>query len=62
MIFLKKITRMLLRRRGKMSKREREEQRRSFAFGNVKLSNEEVTRDMIDAAAERLNKDDGSVG
>lgn len=32
----------------------REEQRRSFAFGNVATSNPHVTREMIDDAAERL--------
>jgi hypothetical protein len=28
---------------------DREAQRRSFAYGNAKLSNENVTRDMVDA-------------
>jgi hypothetical protein len=34
--------------------REREEQRRSFAYGNVALENAAVTRAMVDEAAERL--------
>lgn len=29
-----------------------EAQRRSFAFGNAKIENDRVTRDMIDRAAE----------
>jgi hypothetical protein len=33
---------------------EREEQRRSFAYGNAAMSNPRVTREMIDRAAERL--------
>lgn len=33
---------------------EKEEQRRSFAYGNLKLSNPNVTREDIDRAAEQL--------
>lgn len=33
-----------------------EEQRRSFAYGNVKLSNPLITREMIDKAAEDLDR------
>lgn len=36
-----------------MTPEEREEQRRSFAYGNVKLSNPEVTREMVDVVANR---------
>lgn len=32
----------------------REEQRRSFAYGNAKLSNELVTREMVDRAVEEM--------
>lgn len=31
-----------------------EEQRRDFAYGNVKLHNPNVTREMVDAAAEKM--------
>ena len=37
-----------------MSPAEREEQRRSFAHGNVALHNPEVTREVIDRAAESM--------
>jgi len=36
-----------------MTPEQREEQRRSFAYGNAKISNPSVTREMIDLAAER---------
>lgn len=36
-----------------MSAADKEEQRRSFAFGNANIENERVTRAMIDAAAEK---------
>jgi hypothetical protein len=36
---------------------EAEEQRRSFAYGNVALSNPNVTREMIDEQAEALTKE-----
>ena len=39
-----------------MSPEEREEQRRSFAYGNVKLSNPAVTREMVDQAADEWFK------
>jgi hypothetical protein len=32
----------------------REEQRRSFAYGNTHFENNRITRDMIDREAERL--------
>lgn len=37
-----------------MTPSEREEQQRDFAYGNVKLHNPNVTREMIDRAAEKL--------
>lgn len=43
-------------RKHPMTPEEREEQRRDFAYGNVKLHNENITREMIDRAAERLKK------
>lgn len=36
------------------SKAEREAQRRSFAFGNANIENPDVTREVVDAAAEAL--------
>jgi hypothetical protein len=34
--------------------REKEEQRRSFAYGNIAIENPRITREMIDKAAEEL--------
>jgi len=36
----------------RMTPDEREAQRRSFAFGNAKIENDRVTREMIDKAAD----------
>ncbi|WP_419808992.1 hypothetical protein [Sphingomonas sp.] len=36
-----------------MSAADKEEQRRSFAYGNAHIENERVTRAMIDAAADK---------
>ena len=42
-----------------MSREQKEEQRRSFAYGNAGLENDLVTRDMINQQAEKLkSKDD----
>ena len=35
---------------------EREEQRRSFAYGNANIENERVTRETVDQQAEELNE------
>ncbi len=35
---------------------EREAQRRSFAYGNTRIENPRVTREMVDEQAELLNK------
>ena len=40
----------------RMSEADREEQRRSFAYGNAHIENERVTRQMVDDAAERIRK------
>jgi hypothetical protein len=40
-----------------MTPAERESQRRSFAYGNAHLSNPNVTREMVDRAAEELEKE-----
>ena len=37
-----------------MTESEREAQRRSFVFGNVKIENDAVTRIMVDEVAEEL--------
>ncbi|HUZ32262.1 MAG TPA: hypothetical protein VMV19_09215 [Xanthobacteraceae bacterium] len=34
--------------------KDREEQRRSFAFGNTAFENSRITREMVDEQAERL--------
>ena len=39
------------------SKEQREEQRRSFAYGNTAIENDLITREMIDAEAERLDQE-----
>jgi hypothetical protein len=36
---------------------QREEQRRSFVFGNTHFENELITREMVDREAEKLAKD-----
>jgi hypothetical protein len=38
----------------KPSAEHREQQRRSFAFGNTALENELITREMVDQQAEKL--------
>ena len=43
-------------RGGSMTHEEREEQRRSFAYGNANLANEAVTREMVDDAADAEEK------
>jgi Fic family protein len=35
---------------------DKEEQRRSFAYGSAKIENEDITREMVDRAAERLRQ------
>lgn len=41
-----------------MTPEEREQQRRSFAYGNTKIENERITRATIDRAAEALEEED----
>ena len=43
----------------RMSVRESERQRRSFAYGNTKIENDRITREMIDEQAEALKRKDG---
>jgi hypothetical protein len=41
-------------RNTQMSPKERELQRRSFAYGNTKFENDLITRDIVDRAAKNL--------
>ena len=41
-------------RNREVSPEEREQQRRSFAYGNTKIENSLITREMIDEEPERL--------
>lgn len=41
----------------KATPEHREEQRRSFAYGNTAFENERITRDMIDREAEKLARE-----
>jgi Fic family protein len=38
------------------SEEEKEEQRRSFAYGNTKIENPRITREMVDQEAEALKE------
>ena len=50
--------RLLERAKGiRMSSGEREQQRRSFAYGNANIENEAVTREVIDEVAERMARE-----
>ncbi len=40
----------------RMTPEEQEAQRRSFAYGNAKISNPAVTREMVDRAAEEHDR------
>ena len=47
----------------KTTPEHREQQRRSFAYGNTAFENDRITREMIDQAAERLAREsDGKPG
>ena len=43
----------------RMSAPEQEEQRRSFAYGNTKIENDSITREMVDREAEALKLANG---
>lgn len=43
----------------RMSDAEKEEQRRSFAYGNAAFENPRITREMVDRQAEKLKAQDG---
>ncbi|TPK90305.1 hypothetical protein [Mesorhizobium sp. B2-4-17] len=38
------------------TKSDKEQQRRSFAYGNTKFENDRITREMVDKQAELLSK------
>lgn len=38
----------------RMDDAQQEEQRRSFAYGNTAIENSDITREMVDQAAERV--------
>jgi hypothetical protein len=40
----------------KLSPEQKEEQRRSFAYGNTNIENPRITRETVDQAAEELKK------
>lgn len=43
-------------RKIEMTADDRERQRRSFAYGNTKIENDLITRDMVDQCAETLKR------
>jgi hypothetical protein len=43
-----------------MSSAEREEQRRTFAYGNTHIENQYITREIVDEQAESLNLEKNS--
>ena len=44
-------------RKIEMSDEDREEQRRSFAFGNANIENPRVTRELVDKVADRMARE-----
>ncbi len=38
---------------------EKEQQRRSFAYGNTKIENSRITREMVDTAADAIGEPKG---
>jgi hypothetical protein len=42
----------------KLTPEQREQQRRSFVYGNTHFENELITREMVDREAEKLAKDE----
>ena len=44
----------------KPSREQEEEQRRSFVYGNTAFENPLITREMVDKAAEAMNRDDAA--
>jgi hypothetical protein len=48
-------------RKNVLTSQDKEEQRRSFAYGNTKIENSRITREMIDREAESLKKETGDL-
>jgi hypothetical protein len=44
-------------RKNVSTSQEKEEQRRSFAYGNTKIENSRITRETVDQEAESLRKE-----
>jgi len=42
-----------------LTEEQKEQQRRSFAYGNTKIENSRITREMVDRAADALNQPKG---
>jgi predicted RNA-binding protein with PIN domain len=52
-----KLIALLQRARGvKVTTEQREQQRRSFAYGNTKIENERITREMVNEQADTLKR------
>lgn len=52
-----KLNELLEKAKGvKLSPEQKEEQRRSFAYGNTNIENSRITRETVDREAERLKK------
>jgi hypothetical protein len=52
----KELKALLEKARGvQMNRDQKEEQRRSFAYGNTKIENPRITRETVDRAADALN-------
>lgn len=41
-----------------LTSEEKEAQRRSFAYGNTKIENDRITRELVDQEADRLTSQD----
>jgi hypothetical protein len=55
----KELTQLIEKGRAvKMTAEDREQQRRSFAYGNTALENPLITREMVDAEAEALEAEE----
>ena len=52
-----KLNKLLKKTKGhKMTTEEQEAQRRSFAYGNTSINNDQITRELIEDVAERLGE------
>lgn len=49
---------MAAARAAKPTAADREEMRRSFAYGNTTIENDNITREMIDREAEKLEREE----